>query len=115
MDPEHFDDPETFNGLRFYRMRQSEGQASKHQLISVSKDDLAWGYGRHACPGRYMAEIAIKLMLAEVLLRYEIKNPEGKPRHPNFEFDGQVSQQAPSRMSVVLTDCRLCLMNRLKS
>lgn len=60
-------------------------------MISVGRHDLAWGYGRHACPGRYMAELSIKILFMELLLHWEFKNPEGMPRNPNFEFDDQVS------------------------
>jgi cytochrome P450 len=73
-------------------MRQrGEEMKRKHQLISVSKEDLAWGFGRHACPGRFVANIVIKIMLAEFLLKLHVKNPEGAPRHKSIELDGQVS------------------------
>ncbi|RTE71224.1 hypothetical protein BHE90_014368 [Fusarium euwallaceae] len=89
MDREIYDDPAVFDGLRFWRMRQTESEAVKHQFTSVSPGDLDWGYGRHACPGRYMAEVTIKLLLVQILLHFEIKNPAGMNRHKNIEFDGQ--------------------------
>ncbi|KAK7222842.1 hypothetical protein V2G26_010845 [Clonostachys chloroleuca] len=89
MDPEGFDHPKIFDGLRFWKKRQLENESVKHQFTSVSPRDLEWGYGRHACPGRYMAEVAIKLVMIQILLRFELKNPEGIARHESFNFDGQ--------------------------
>lgn len=91
MDAELYENPKVFDGLRFWRLRQREDEGVKHQFTSVGKRDLDWGYGRHACPGRYMADITIKLLMIELLLHFEIKNPPGKGRHANIEFDGQVS------------------------
>ncbi|KAK7427042.1 hypothetical protein QQZ08_006469 [Neonectria magnoliae] len=82
-----YEDPDRFDGLRFYKMRQAEGQATKHQYISTGKNDLAWGFGRHACPGRFIADVEIKLCLANILLNYDIQNPAGQPRHTNLEFE----------------------------
>jgi cytochrome P450 len=84
-DPSYFPDAGTFDGLRFYRLRQAG--ATNVSYTSVGKTNLAWGVGRHACPGRFLADIEIKLMLAEVLLYFDIRNPEGQPRHKNVEFE----------------------------
>lgn len=90
-DETHFYDAQTFDGLRFYKMRQRYAdEESKHQYISTGKSDLAWGYGRHACPGRFLADIEIKLVLTEFLMRFEVKNPVGQPRHANIEFETSV-------------------------
>ncbi|KAM0323650.1 hypothetical protein ACHAQA_008585 [Verticillium albo-atrum] len=89
MDDSIYENAEVFDGLRFWRMRQAKDKMIKHQFLSVSSHDLDWGYGRHACPGRYMADITIKLLMAEILLNFEIKNPKDQPRYANIEFDGQ--------------------------
>lgn len=84
-------DAHTFDGLRFYRLRQAGPEReAKHQFISVSKTELAWGYGRHSCPGRWLADIVIKTILAEFLLRCDIKNPEGRGRWESLEIDGNI-------------------------
>jgi cytochrome P450 len=36
-----------------------------------------FGYGRHACPGRFFAANEIKMMLSRFLLNYEFKNEDG--------------------------------------
>lgn len=38
---------------------------------------MSFGFGRHACPGRFFAANEIKLILARMLLDYDIKMPEG--------------------------------------
>lgn len=91
VDDHLYPDAQNFDGLRFYNMRQAEGQAVKHQYISTGKNDLSWGYGRHACPGRFIADVEIKLVLAEFLMHYDIKNPRGEPRHQSIEFEATVS------------------------
>ncbi|KAI8178992.1 hypothetical protein KHU50_003233 [Colletotrichum sp. SAR 10_65] len=85
-----YDNPSEFDGLRFYKKRQTEEARSKYQVLSVSKEDLAWGYGRAACPGRFLADMLIKMILVEVLKRYDIKMPDGQGRYENMEVQGQV-------------------------
>ena len=80
-----------FDGLRYYKKRLEPGAENKHQYISVGASDLSWGYGRHSCPGRFVADIEIKLVLAEVLLNYDVKFPEGVGRPKNVEFEATVS------------------------
>ncbi|KAJ0107532.1 hypothetical protein J7T55_007721 [Diaporthe amygdali] len=92
MDREFFQDPENFDGFRYYRLRTATEEArNTNQMVTVGKKDLTWGYGRHACPGRYIAELALKLVVIEFLTRYEIRLPDGvKERPKNIEFEGLV-------------------------
>ncbi|KAF9880301.1 hypothetical protein CkaCkLH20_02255 [Colletotrichum karsti] len=84
--PAIYPNPDTFDGLRSYRMRQEEGMAHKHSFVSVSRNELGWGFGKHACPGRFFSDIVIKLTFAELLLNYDIKNLDGQPRPKNTDF-----------------------------
>ncbi|KAK8030950.1 ent-kaurene oxidase [Apiospora arundinis] len=38
---------------------------------------MAFGYGKHACPGRFFAANEIKLILAHILLQYDLRMPDG--------------------------------------
>ncbi|KAF8697501.1 hypothetical protein AX14_001359 [Amanita brunnescens Koide BX004] len=81
-DPDNYVDPETFDGLRFEKMRGKEGEPkSKHSLVSLDLDYLLFSHGRHACPGRFFAVNEIKAMLAHILLNYDVKlaNDGGRP------------------------------------
>ena len=45
-----YENPNEFDGFRFAKLRESEGDvvASRHQLISASAKNLSWGLGRHS-------------------------------------------------------------------
>ncbi|KAM0351705.1 hypothetical protein ACHAPU_002715 [Fusarium lateritium] len=90
-DQELYENPEDFDGMRFYKMRQGDGQDNKYRYSSVTKSDLSWGFGRNACPGRYLSAINIKLVMAELVTRYDIKLRDGVSRPPNIEFEVLVS------------------------
>lgn len=52
-DPAHFDEnnyanASTFDPFRFSRMREGEGQATKHQFVNTAVDFLVFGHGKHA-------------------------------------------------------------------
>ncbi|EKJ68359.1 hypothetical protein FPSE_11367 [Fusarium pseudograminearum CS3096] len=86
-DKDLYENPGDFDALRFYKMRQGPGQEAKYQYFSVGREDLSWGFGRHACPGRYLSAINIKLIMAELLMNYDIKLCDGESRPPNIEFE----------------------------
>ncbi|KAK1141873.1 hypothetical protein N8T08_008386 [Aspergillus melleus] len=65
---------DTFDGLRFYKLRQSSvDEENKHQLTSITKTQLQFGSGRHACPGRWFASHQVKLVLAKVIDGFELR------------------------------------------
>ncbi|CAI4212182.1 unnamed protein product [Parascedosporium putredinis] len=64
-DERYFSDPETFDALRFYNLRQqSEENANRWQFTSISDVNLDFGAGKHACPGRFFAGNEVKMALA---------------------------------------------------
>ncbi|KAL9122312.1 MAG: hypothetical protein Q9187_001140 [Circinaria calcarea] len=93
MDPSVIPDPEKFDGFRFYKKRQSSAEESHgNQFVTVSKESLNFGYGRHACPGRFFASMELKVILANILLRYDIalEDPEAG-RYKNWAYETMVS------------------------
>jgi cytochrome P450 len=80
-------DAKTFDALRFFKLQQAKNKEAlyreppkadpNNQLVGVSRASLIWGYGRHVCPGRYFVANEMKMIIAEVLLHYELKNPPG--------------------------------------
>lgn len=76
-DEAHYPEADTFDGFRHYKLR-SGGTASDHarnQFVTTNESNLAFGYGRHACPGRFFAANEIKMILARLILDYDIKMP----------------------------------------
>ncbi|TLD18127.1 hypothetical protein PspLS_10427 [Pyricularia sp. CBS 133598] len=81
-DPQTYSDPDTFNGFRFYEKRdnQQDGFNSTTQMVATSDSFLSFGLGIYACPGRFMAATALKLLITHILLEYDIKlGPDAKP------------------------------------
>jgi len=72
---------DTFDPFRFFRMRQqSDEDANRWQLTSLSDTSLNFGAGKHACPGRFFAGNTIKMMLAYLLLHFDLKLKDGQDR-----------------------------------
>lgn len=91
-DPEHYENPDEFDGYRHYRLRQQGGFAGeKHQWISTNQTTLNFGYGKHSCPGRFFATIEIKLIFAFIMLNYDLAMPEGQERPRNIVKGERVS------------------------
>lgn len=63
-------------------------ESSKLAFHTTSVESMAFGHGRHACPGRYFAEAEIKAILCHLLMNYEIKFSDTvteRPRNIFFE------------------------------
>ncbi|KAM6491442.1 Cytochrome P450 [Amanita muscaria] len=95
VDPEYYADANTFDGFRFERMRNGEGMGNKHQVISLDLNYILFGHGRHACPGRFFAATELKVMLAHILLNYDVQMANGGGRPANRVF-GQDSMPDPT-------------------
>ena len=60
------------------------------QFVSVNPLNLLFGYGRHACPGRFFAANEIKMFLATTLQMYDVRLAGGATeRYPDLEFGNQ--------------------------
>lgn len=87
-DPELYPNPDTFDGLRFYNLRHSAPEnEKKYQLTSLTVEQMQFGAGRHACPGRAIAGHQVKLILSNLLNKYELKlkNGENRPKTVLFQ------------------------------
>ena len=95
MDPAIYPNPTIFDGFRFDKLRDSYSTNPDTigclQWAAANLDNMAFGYGRHACPGRFFASNEIKMILAEILMRYEFKFREKGERRPlNLEVETQL-------------------------
>ncbi|KAJ6092289.1 hypothetical protein N7467_004258 [Penicillium canescens] len=85
-DAEIWEKPNEFDGFRFHKLRQQEGE-EKYQFTSVNQDALSFGYGRHACPGRFFASAELKIILVHILRNYEVRLQEGYSKErPLYQF-----------------------------
>ncbi|KAF9468819.1 cytochrome P450 [Collybia nuda] len=77
LNADYYSKPEEFDGLRFARLRECDGEGTKHQMTSLSLEYVVFGNGRHACPGRFFAATQLKALLIHVLMNYDIKLTDG--------------------------------------
>ncbi|KAK5997949.1 Cytochrome P450 monooxygenase ATR4 [Cladobotryum mycophilum] len=86
MNPDVFDNPREFDPMRSYRKRMSSpDQREQHKAGMTHPNNLAFGYGNQACPGRQFAVAQMKLIMCRLLYEFEIKFPGGKTR-PETQF-----------------------------
>ena len=79
-----YEDPLKFDGFRFSKMREGLGSAKNVGMVTSSPDHLSFGHGRHVCPGRYFAACELKLMLAHVVMTYDVKLEKEGVRPPDM-------------------------------
>ncbi|KAK7457143.1 hypothetical protein VKT23_010443 [Stygiomarasmius scandens] len=95
-----FPQGEEFKPFRFAELRERDGEGFKHQMVTPTSDWVLFGQGRHACPGRFFASTVLKLLMAHVLLHYEVKLPNSsKELPPQFKL---LADFAPDRNAKVL-------------
>ncbi|RYP56826.1 hypothetical protein DL771_011601 [Monosporascus sp. 5C6A] len=89
-DPEITSNPESFDGLRSYRLykQQQKGDvddsAKQYLFSSPTKTNLNFGYGKAACPGRFFASLTIKMLFVKLITEYEFKFLPGTGRPSNL-------------------------------
>lgn len=81
-DPAIFEDPKTYKGLRFCDEEKLEEHRAR-PFRSIDADILTWGVGRWACPGRQVADMAVKILLVKLLDENDFAFVGGKPLRPN--------------------------------
>lgn len=81
-DPTVFPNPQQFDGYRFLRLREQAGNENAWQLATTRPEHIAFGHGKHACPGRFFAANEVKIALCHLLLKYDWKlaDPKSSPR-----------------------------------
>jgi ent-kaurene oxidase len=80
-DPTHTKNPEIFDGLRSYRLRQQgerrmvqENNRHDDRLFSsIEPTALNFGFGKTACPGRYFASLVVKMLFVKLLTEYDFQ------------------------------------------
>ncbi|KAG6330777.1 hypothetical protein ID866_8313 [Astraeus odoratus] len=79
-DPEVYDNADVFEPFRFADL----GEANKYQLVAVNSASLSFGYGKVACPGRFFVAVILKLLLAHIVVSFDVKLDENGPQPKNL-------------------------------
>ncbi|KAJ7579737.1 cytochrome P450 [Mycena floridula] len=78
----HFDssiysDPHEFNPFRSPATEdETKSVKFRQTMVTPRLDYIPFGHGRTACPGRFLASSELKLLLAQMLINYDIKAVE---------------------------------------
>ncbi|EJD49130.1 cytochrome P450 [Auricularia subglabra TFB-10046 SS5] len=97
-DPANYPDPTTFDPERFLRASApgTNGDPKAH----------AFGYGRRECPGRYIADSSVWLMVAMTLAAFDVSkasDSDGKPIIPGEDYEpGTLSHPTPFKCDIKL-------------
>ena len=91
-DETFYSEPNVFDAFRFSSASQRQKQCrdlreqgeKTMSSTTISNTFLTFGYGRHACPGRFFATQEIKLIVAHALLKYEIEPLKERPQNKIF-------------------------------
>lgn len=91
-DPGTFDDPNSFDGNRYRRLREDNKDGSRSLVMGMSTvDSLGFGLGNQACPGRFMAVNNLKLFMAKLLcgwdLTLEENGQEYREARPEMKYN----------------------------
>jgi cytochrome P450 len=92
LDPQTYEDPLRFDGFRFVKMKERavlQGYPDKKfDMATANSETVSFGQGRHACPGRFFASTEIKLMLAHIVITYDVKLVDGVRPPDSYYMNG---------------------------
>ncbi|KAK4033274.1 cytochrome P450 [Parachaetomium inaequale] len=101
-DSDIYPDAQEFKPFRFAEQRSDESveyvKRAAKAFATTSTDYLAFGHGRNACPGRFFASNELKLMLAHLVLSYDMEIGGDRPRNSWFGLNRVPPLQATIRI-----------------
>ncbi|KAF6746166.1 cytochrome P450 [Ephemerocybe angulata] len=83
-----------FDPYRYIRMEKETGK--KLGIVTTSANSLSFGLGRHSCPGRFFAAQELKLLMAHLLLDYEMKFDKKEQSRPKDVWFGMSCMPNPN-------------------
>ncbi|KAH6649112.1 cytochrome P450 [Truncatella angustata] len=90
LDPDFYQNPETFDARRFLDIKGLPLSPDR-EFHGIEPGNGMWGSGRLTCPGRHYASALGKMIVANLLLKYDISLPEGqKELRPGTEMDANL-------------------------
>lgn len=81
MDEASYEDATKYDPWRFSRVRDvadGEGESKGPLLgfVTTGPDYMPFSHGRHACPGRFLVDFELKMIISYILMNYDIGFPE---------------------------------------
>lgn len=78
LDPDNHKDPKRFDAFRFSRpfenaQSSGRGEGERELITTTTPTFMPFGYGRHACPGRWFAAHSMKQALAYFVFNYDVE------------------------------------------
>lgn len=92
------ENPTTYDPWRYAKLREDPENSQRYQFAMVDSRNMAFGYGKYSCPGRFFVANEIKIILGHLLLNYDWKYPEGRVRPKNFTIDSDMYPDANARV-----------------
>jgi cytochrome P450 len=83
-------DPDKFDGRRFLNA-DGKPASPEREFHGIEPGNAMWGAGRLTCPGRHYASALGKLILVNLLLKYDLSFPPGQVESPRgVQDDGNL-------------------------
>lgn len=60
-----------FDVERFVRLREEADGEKGYQFVTPGPEYMPFGYGKHACPGRFLASNELKIALCHLVMKYD--------------------------------------------
>lgn len=92
-----------FDPFRWVRLREDPAHPEnvhRYQFAVTDSNNLHFGHGKYACPGRFYASQQIKMILGHLILRYDFKYPEGQGRPRNLYSDENIYPDPAARVLI---------------
>jgi cytochrome P450 len=76
-----------FDGFRYNKLREAAtSNPRQYMFTTTDPNHMTFGHGRLACPGRFLAAIEIKMMLASFIEKYEVSFGPARSRPKNLHL-----------------------------
>ncbi|KAI9374453.1 cytochrome P450 [Aspergillus egyptiacus] len=79
-DSDLYSNPNEYNPFRFYNPAATPSERRELSMTHTSEAYVVFGHGRRQCPGRWIFAHMFKVLIAEMMLKYEIKPFATRPK-----------------------------------
>jgi cytochrome P450 len=87
----------SYNAFRFCEEAAHDGTKPKSG-VTLDESFVSFGYGKHACPGRFFALHEMKLMLTHLVAHYDVQPLKERPIQYNLMWLKLPSEKATIRV-----------------